>query len=178
MLDRIKGVFKLDVNTFEEIEADESATSQAAIVVLIVAIISGIGTAAVSSYMGANAGGGVIATVLSTLAGWVVWSGVTLIVGTKLFNGKADLGQMLRVIGFAYAPQMLAIIPCLGTLVGMIWSLAAGFVAVRQGLDLDNTKAFLTIVVGFIAYVVLSAIIGSIFGVGSAGFDALGGLST
>lgn len=178
MLDRIKGVFKLDVNTFEEIEADESATSQAAMVVLIVAIISGIGSAAASVYMGGNAGTGVIATVLSTLAGWVVWSGVTLIVGTKLFNGQSDMGQMLRVLGFAYAPQMLGIIPCLGAVVGMIWSLAAGFVAVRQGLDLDNTKAFLTIVVGFIAYVVLSAIIGSVFGVGSAGLGALEGLST
>lgn len=178
MLDRIKGVFRLDVNTFEEIEADESATTQAAMVVLIVAIISGIGSAAASTYLGGNAGSGVIATVLSTLAGWVVWSGVTLIVGTKLFKGQSDMGQMLRVLGFAYAPQMLGIIPCLGAIVGMIWSLAAGFVAVRQGLDLDNTKAFLTIVVGFIAYIVLSAIIGSIFGVGSAGLGALEGLST
>ncbi|MCP4421692.1 MAG: hypothetical protein GY805_34195, partial [Chloroflexi bacterium] len=44
MFERIIGVLKLDVNTYEEIEADESATSQAAIVVVVAAILSGIGT--------------------------------------------------------------------------------------------------------------------------------------
>ena len=79
---------------------------------------------------------------------------MTYFVGTSLFDGVADMGEMLRVIGFAYAPQMLCIIPCIGGLVGAIWSLIAGFVAVRQGLDLDNTKAFLTIVIGFVVYLV------------------------
>jgi hypothetical protein len=35
---------------------------------------------------------------------------------------------------------------------------------VRQGLDLDNTKAFLTIIVGFIVIVLISAAFGLIFG--------------
>ena len=34
----------------------------------------------------------------------------------------------------------------------------------RQGLDLDNTKAFLTIIVGFVAIVLISAVLGIIFG--------------
>ena len=178
MLDRIKGVLKLDVNTFEEIEKDESATGQAAIVVLIVALIGAIGSAIGANYLGGDATNGMIATVLSTLSGWVVWSGVTFFVGTKLFKGNSTIGQMLRVIGFSYAPQMLAIIPCLGGLIGMIWSLAAGFIAVRQGLDLDNTKAFFTIVIGFIAYVVVSAVIAVLFGVGGAGLGALEGLAS
>lgn len=80
------------------------------------------------------------------------------------------MGQMLRVLGFAYAPQVLSIIPCIGWLIGAIWSLIAAFIAVRQGLDLDNTKAFLTIIVGFVAIVLISAVLGLIFG----GLGALG----
>ena len=131
MLERIKGVFKLDVATFEEIEADENATSQAAIVVLIVAVIGAIGSGIGASYTGGSVSNGMFASVINTFTGWILWSAVTFFVGTKLFGGSSELGQMLRVIGFAYAPQLLGIIPCLGAVVGFFWSIAAGFVAVR-----------------------------------------------
>jgi hypothetical protein len=86
-------------------------------------------------------------------------------VGTTLFNGQATIEEMLRVIGFAYAPQILGIIPCCGWFIGLIWSLVAGFIAVRQGLDLDNINAFLTIVVGFVIYLIGSGIL-SLLGLG------------
>lgn len=175
MLQRIIGVFKLDVNTFEEIEADTTATGQAALVVLIVALVGALG-----SGIGAAIGNtgfflSFLSTLITTMVGWVVWSAITFFVGTSLFGGKADLGEMLRVIGFAYAPQVLGIIPCIGWLIGAIWTLVAGFIAVRQGLDIDNTKALLTIVIGFIGYMILAAIVGTIFGVGAAGLGAITG---
>lgn len=165
MVNRIIGVFRLDPNTFEEVEHDTTATGQAAIIVLIVAVLSAIG-----SGLGANvAGGGTfvgnfLSTLVWTFIGWVLWSAVSYFVGTSLFGGQADLGEMLRVIGFAYSPQFLGIIPCIGVLVGAIWSLIAGFIAVRQGLDLDNTKAFLTILVGFLVYIIGQAILGLFIG--------------
>jgi hypothetical protein len=168
MFERIIGVFKLDVNTFEAIEADESATTQAAIVVALVALLAAIG-----SGIGAGiSGGNVIVNVLSTFVwqfiGWFLWSAVSLFVGTQLFGGKATLGEMLRVIGFAQAPALLGIIPCIGSLIGGIWALIAGFIAIRQGLDLDNTKAFFTALVGFLVVFVGSIIIGMILGTGTA----------
>lgn len=173
MIERIIGVFKLDSNTFEEIEHDQSATSQAAMVVLIVALLQAVGSAFLALFSDAGFFSSLLGPLFTALVGWVVWSAVTYFVGTSLFGGKADLGEMLRVIGFAYAPQVLGIIPCIGFIIGAIWSLLAGFVAVRQGLDLDNTNAFLTIVVGFIAYIILWAIVGAIFGIGGIGLGAL-----
>jgi hypothetical protein len=79
---------------------------------------------------------------------------LTIFVGTSFFNGQATLEEMLRVIGFAFAPQVLSIFPCFGWIIGAIWSVIAGFIAVRQGLDLDNTNACLTIIVGFIVYAI------------------------
>jgi hypothetical protein len=164
MFQRILGVFKLDVNTFEEIEHDQSATSQAALVVILIGIISGIGSGIFAGTRQGSFFGSFIGTLVSMLVGWVIWSVVSWFVGTRFFNGQADVSEMLRVIGFAYSPQILGIIPCIGGIVGAIWSLIAGFIAVRQGLDLDNTKTFFTVLIGFILYVIVYAILGLFMG--------------
>lgn len=162
MFQHIIGVFKLDSQTFETIEKDSSLTGPAALIVIIVSIISGLGNGFFNTFSDKSFFSGFIGGVLSVLLGWLLWSAVTWFVGTNLFKGQADLGEMLRVIGFAYSPQILSIIPCIGGIVGAIWTLAAGFVAVRQGLDLDNTKTFMTIAVGFLAYLALVALVNTI----------------
>ena len=168
MFNRIMGVFKLDVNTFEEIEHDETATSQAALVVGLVALLSAVGSGLGASYSGSNFWSSFISTLIWAFVGWFLWAGVSYLVGTSLFGGQATFGEMLRVIGFAQAPQLLGIIPCLGTLVGAIWALIAGFIAIRQGLDLDNTKAFLTALVGFVVLMIGYAAIAMALGFAGA----------
>lgn len=175
MIERVVGVFKLDSNTFEEIEADQGATGQAAMVVLIVALVGALGSGILAVISDTGFFSSFISSLVTTFLGWLVWSAVTYFVGTSLFGGQADMGEMLRVIGFAYAPQILGIIPCIGWIIGLIWTLAAGFIAVRQGLDLDNTKAALTIGIGLIAYIIIFFIIGLIFGTGAAAMSALTG---
>ena len=78
--------------------------------------------------------------------------------------GKADLGEMLRVVGFSYAPQALSIIPCIGWLLGMIWTIAALYVAVKQGLDIDGGKAIATILIGWVVVIALFCGLGLLFG--------------
>ncbi|MGE5223004.1 MAG: YIP1 family protein [Omnitrophica WOR_2 bacterium] len=162
LFNRIIGVFRLDPATFEEVEHDQNALSQAAIVVAIVALLTGLGSGFTTIFGSRQFAGSFFSTLIWTFVGWILWSVATYFVGTSLFGGKADLGEMLRVIGFAYAPLMLGIIPCIGGLVGTIWALVAGFIAIRQGLDFENTKAFLTVIVGlaiyFIGWLVLTAI--------------------
>ena len=180
MIDRIMGVLRLDVNTYEEIEADESATSQAAIVVAIVAIVGGLVGGGITAAMGGSFLGAFLQQLLSAFIGWFIWSAVTFFVGTSLFGGQSDLGQMLRVLGFAQAPGILGIIPVCGSFVGAIWTLACTFIAIRQGLDLDNGKAAATAVIAFIAVLIVGFIIGAILGAvglaAGAGMDALQGL--
>jgi hypothetical protein len=175
-LDRIIGVFKLDSSVFAEIEHDQTATNQAAIIVAIVAVLSAIGSG-ISSAIGGGGGvlGGVLFALIWTFIGWIIWSAVTYFVGTSLFQGDADMGEMMRVIGYAYAPQMLGIIPCIGSLIGGIWSLIASFVAVKEGLDFDTGKAIATVVIGWLLVFILNLVIGSILGLGALGFGALTG---
>lgn len=176
MFNRIIGAIKADSSVFEEIENDQSATGQAAIVVAIAALLSALGSGIGASF--SEQGGGFflnfIVTLIMTFIGWLIWSAVVYFVGTSLFGGKADLSEMLRVIGFAYAPQFLGIIPCIGLLAGL-WSLYVSFVAVRQGLDLDNMKAFLTVLIGFIVNVVIVVAVSMVLGLGAAGLGAISG---
>lgn len=167
-MERIIGVLKLDVATFESIEHDRNATSQAAIVVTIVALLSALGSGIGNQLTGAGFLSGFISGLVMTFIGWIVWSVISYFVGTSLFGGQATIDEMLRVIGFAFAPQFLAIIPCIGGIVGAVWSLIAGFIAIRQGLDLDNTKALLTVLVGFFVYIVGYITIGILIGGASA----------
>lgn len=167
-VNRIVGVFKLSSATFEEIEHDPNATGQAALVVTIVAFLSAFGSAFFSTITDQGFLANFVSTLVWTFVGWLLWAAVSYFVGTTLFGGQATLNEMLRVIGFAYAPQMLAIIPCIGGLIGAIWSLIAGFIAIRQGLDLDDLKAFLTILVGFGVYIIgtffISILLGGLTG--------------
>ena len=181
MINRIIGVLKLDVNTYEEIEADENATTQAAIVVAVVAIIGGLIGGGISAAMGGSFLGSFLNQLLTAFIGWFVWSAVTYFVGTSLFGGKATMGQMLRVLGFAQAPGILGIIPVCGSFIGWLWTLVCTFIAIRQGLDLDNGKALMTAGVAFVAVIIVGFIIGAILGAvglaAGAGMDALQGLT-
>ena len=158
--DRMMGAATLDVATYEEVEADTTATGQAAIVVSLAAIASAIGAAG-------EGGPGIIGMLLGTLVGWALWSGVTYFIGTKLFGGTATWGELLRTIGFAQAPGVLlvlAIVPLLGGLVRVavsIWLLIAGIIAIRQALDVTTGKAVLTAVIGWLLAIIPAAIIGA-----------------
>jgi hypothetical protein len=162
LTERMIGAAKLQIWAFEEVEADLTATGQAAIVVGIVAVAQAIGD------MGAGSQG-IIGGVLSAFFGWAVWSGVTYLVGTHIFKGTADWGELLRTIGFAHAPGVLAVfgvIPIVGGLVRAIvaiWILVAGIIAIRQALDFDTGRAILTAVIGWLALLIPMLILGGLF---------------
>jgi len=134
-VDRMIGAARLDPRVYEEVEADEKATVQALAVVALSAIATGIGR-----------GEDVLAIgiAVQALFMWVIWAGLSYAVGVYLIpepQTNANLGQMLRTIGFAASPGILRFfrfIPFLGPflsfLVG-IWVVAAMIVAIRQALD-------------------------------------------
>ena len=152
------GAAKLDAGTYEEVEADSTATGQAAIVVAIVAVAQAIG----ASGHGMN---GILAGLIAAFFGWLVWSGVTYLIGDKVLGGTATWGEMLRTIGFAQSPGVfyfLAIIPGVGWIIRFavaIWILVAGIIAIRQALDFGTGKAILTAVLGWLAVIIPLALL-------------------
>ncbi len=157
--ERMKGAALLNVATYEEVEADTTATGQAAVVVTIGALAAAIG----ASRGGA---GGIVGALVASLIGWVLWAGVTYLIGAKLLGGTATWGELLRTLGFAQSPKVLAvlgIIPGLGWIVGVvlsIWLLIAGIIAIRQALDFSTGKAVITAILGWLAMVIPFALLG------------------
>jgi hypothetical protein len=167
--ERLIGAARLDAEVYEEVEADASATPQAALVVCLAAVSLAIGQA--------NAGmSGVASSILRELVGWLLWSGITYVIGDKLLRGNATWGELLRTIGFAQAPGLLSALMFF-TAIGppvrygvAAWKLFAVVVATRQALDFDEgewgtAKALLTAGLGFAAYVGLALLQAALLGV-------------
>jgi len=175
---------KLDINLYEEVEADKTAIRQAAVVVLIYSICAGIGAGLVDVW---DEGVGhfflsLSVGLISALVFWLLWSLITYFIGTRLFRGpqtSATYGELLRTIGFAATPGILMIfvfIPYVGGLVYFIvwvWMLIAMVIAVRQALDFTTWRAIGTVVVGGIIYLVVALIIGLITGLGMFGLSSV-----
>ena len=169
-VERVVGAARLDARTYEEVEADTTAMGQAMAVVAASALAAGVGS--ISS--GAT---GAVAAVVGAVVGWFLWAGVTWLVGTKLLpepGTSADLGQMLRTIGFSAAPgllNVLGIIPVVGLLVWLVaavWQLVAMVVAVRQALDYTSTgRAVLVCFIGWVFYMIVSVGLAMAMGIGS-----------
>ena len=155
--ERMVGAARLDAATYEEVEADLTATGQAAAVVAIAAVAQAIGSVGAGS-------GSMIGGLIAGIIGWLAWSGITYLVGDKLLGGTATWGELLRCLGFAQAPGVffiLAAVPLLGGLVRAavsIWILIAGIIAIRQALDFGTGKALITAVIGWLALAIPMAI--------------------
>ncbi len=173
LLDGMVRAAKLDVDLYEEVEADPDAMKPAMMVVLISSLAAGIGTFQVGGVSGIFLG------TVSALVGWYVWAYVTYLVGTKLLSTSetnADHGQLLRTIGFSSSPgvlRALGVVPGLQSLafaIASIWMLVAMIVAVRQALDYESTwRAAGVCLVGWLIYVILAALLFFVIG-GVTGF--------
>ncbi len=167
--DRIIRAAMLDSNLYEEVEADKSALWQAMAVVIFSSIAAGIG-------IGLKTGSfsGIITGSLASLIGWYVWAYLTYFIGTKFLpepQTQADLGELLRTIGFSSSPGLLRVfyfIPGVGVLVYLIsslWMLVAMIIAVRQALDYNSTpRAVGVCVIGYVIQIFVLVLIFSIFG--------------
>ena len=159
IVDRMRGAALLDVATYEEVEHDNEATGQAAVVVVIVAVCSAIGAVW-------RGGPSIILAPVTAILGWLLWSAVAYLIGDKLLGGTATWGELLRTVGFAQSAGVLmifGIIPVLGGIVRVVvglWLLVAGIVAIRQALDFSTGKAIVTAFLGWLAMVLLAFLSG------------------
>ena len=162
MMNRMVRASRAEVQVYEEVERDIGATGQAATVVLIAAVATGIGQ------LGNGGIGGLIGGIVGGLVGWVLWSFIAYWVGKTIFktaNTRVSPGEMLRTLGFSQSPALLnvlGIIPVLGGVIVFltaIWTLVLGVIAIRQAMDFSTGRAIATALVGFLPYLVIMAVV-------------------
>lgn len=179
-VERIIGAVKLSRPIYDEVRRDPSAMTQAAAVVGVTGLLSGISQfnevrgetidfgdsvyTVPDTFLGPLAAG--IAVAVLAFISWVVAALIFRFVGVKLLNSpeqQIQWQEVARPLGFASAPSLLLIlapIPIIGFLVVSflwIWSTAAQIVAMSEAFRVSKWRSFAIIIV---AALVLSIVIG------------------
>lgn len=167
---RLIGALSLDPMTYEEVEADRAATGQAVLVVVLSSIAAGIGARG----LGSGSPSTMVFISAASLLAWAAWALLTYQIGVRLLpeaQTRADVGQLLRTIGFSAAPGMLrvfgivpgAALPAFA--ITAIWMLFAMVVAVRQALDFTTTaRAVAVCMLGWGLALAIAVGLGLVFG--------------
>ena len=161
MIDRMLGALRLQSAVYEEVEADQKATGEAAFIIVATSLVSGavngVLTGASSGFFGA----------LGSLLGWAFYAWVAYIVGVKLFPGpqtKSSWGELARTLGYANTARFLILfelvpgLQALTRLVVSIWVLVATVVALRAALDITTGRAVGIAIASAIAQLVIIAV--------------------
>jgi len=164
---RIIRAAKLDPSLYEEVEKDTQALPQAMVVVLLSAVAAGIGTI---SKIGT---GGIFAAVVIGLIAWYIWALLTYLIGTKLLpepETKADLGELLRTIGFSSSPGLIRILGMIAGLQRIVfplaaaWMLVAMVIAVKSALDYKSIwRAVGVCLIGWVVQILLLTFLFTLF---------------
>ena len=166
--ERLVGALRLDSATYDEIEHDSGALGQAAGVVLLGAVATGIGAP------GADGAGGLVGGLFGAVIGWALSAAVVWLVGVKLMDHSSDYPELLRTLGFASAPQIAMVVGVVGFLAPLVafavalWGLAAYVIAVRQALDVETGRAVLVCLLAFGIKVLAVLLLAMLAGIGGA----------
>ncbi len=164
IIDRMIRAARLEPQVYEEVEHDQSATTQAMLVVVLGVIAGGIGALSLGIE-------GLILGIIFLLVGWAVYAYAAFWLGTNIFKGphtSATWGELLRTLGFASSPRVLlvlGIIPVVGGLIWpvvFVWWVIASVIAIRQALDFDTGRAIATAVVSVLPTLVVMSVLASI----------------
>src|SRR3954467_5603692 len=100
---RLIGALALDPVTYEEVEADRSATGQAILVVVLSSVGAGVG----SDGLGSGSVRSMVFTSALSIMAWVAWALLAYQIGARLMpepGTRADVGASLRAIGSSGVP--------------------------------------------------------------------------
>ena len=154
MVDRMFRAAKLDAQLYEEVEADKGALGQAMGVVVLASIAGGVGSGGLGGFSG------ILIGTVGALIAWFIWAALTYFIGTKILpepTTRADVGELLRTIGFASSPGLIRVLGLVPGITGIVflisgvWMLTAMIIAVRQALDYRSTfRAVGVCIIGWI----------------------------
>jgi len=161
IIDRMLGALRLQSAVYEEVEADQKATGEAAFIIVATSLVSGavngVLTGASSGFFGA----------LGSLLGWAFYAYVAYVVGVKLFPGpetKSSWGELARTLGYANTARFLILfelvpgLQALTRLVVSVWVLVATVVALRAALDITTGRAVWIAIASAIGQLIVIAV--------------------
>lgn len=189
MMDRIMKVFTFKQEVYEEVEGDASFTQTAWMIVAVVAFLGKMGANAALVHV--EGGSWVLGTISGTIfavIGFAIGAFIISWAGRTFFDADVTFEEMVRTLGLAYvwniigflgiigliSPGLACIVGPIGLIAG-IAGLVSWFLAAKEALDLEWPQTIGTVLIGWVASLVVTmiatAILG-IFGIAGAGIGA------
>jgi hypothetical protein len=185
---RIIGAFTFRKGVYAEVEQDTSFTTTAWILVAVVAFLNQLGSFASTNIVNWLLGA-VLGTVFAVI-GFAVGALVINWVGRAVFKADVSFEELVRTLGLAYVWQVIGVVGVLAAfsaalscllapvmIIAVIAMIIAWFIAAKEALDLEWGQTIVTVILGWLALVVISLIIGGmVIGALGLGAAAAGGL--
>jgi hypothetical protein len=172
-VDRVAGVIRLESWVFRDIAGDTNATWQALLVVAPAALANGIG------HIG-DGFGGLIGGILATLVGWGVFCVAAWLIGQRIAPWSAPTpSRLVRLVGFAQAPKLIAVLgflPLVGwffAAVAALLALIVAIVAIRIAFEIDFIRAIAIGIAAIAVSEIVLLVLRAIFGLGGIFIGAL-----
>jgi len=114
-----------------------------------------------------NALGSWLSRALAAISGWLFY-GALVLIAANLLGGSAKLADFLGTVALYVLPGLLLLlqpVPCVGwllALAGTIWSVVIYVKATSVATDLDAGKAFLAVILPFLAFIVLGLVLSAL----------------
>ena len=189
MIDRIMKVFTFKNSVYKEVEDDTAFTQTAWMIVGIVAFLSQLGANA--SLVHIEGRGWLIGTITGTIIAVLSFAAGCFVIswaGKTFFNAEVTYEELVRTLGLAYVWNIIGFLGIIGlvspglacitgpiSLVAGIAGLISWFIAAKEALDLEWPQTIGTVVIGWVAGLIISLIVGGIlgiFGLAGAGIGA------
>jgi hypothetical protein len=166
LMQRLRRLVTLDTSVFDEVRTDTAATIPAAIVAVVSVVLFALGGwlwwvvedfgRTGRFFVESVVVGSILAIIL-----WAVWVGITYVVLAQVFRARADINELLRVMGFAAAPLALGLlffIPAIGfgiAIAVLALFFGAHLIAVQSATDADAGKVLIATAAGFAVWVIV-----------------------
>ena len=187
LTERIIGAFTFRSGVYAEVEEDTNFTKTAWILVVVVAFLNQIGSFASSELVNWLVGA-VVGTIFAVVA-FAVGALVINWVGRGVYKAEVTFDELVRTLGLAYVWQVVGVLGVLSAfsatlscvlapvmVIAAILLVVAWFIAAKEALDLDWVKTIITVILGWLALIVITAIAAIVVGLLGFGGAALGGL--
>jgi len=172
LMQRMRRLTMLDASVLDEVRTDTAATVPAIIVAAAATLLFALGGWLWYLFEDVPDTGQffVRSVILGTIISLIVWGvaiGVTYVMLTQVFRARADLNELVRVLGFAAAPLaigFLFFIPSIGwglSIVGLAVMFGLSVVAAQSASDAPPGRTVAAVGVGFLVWAVVLSLLGA-----------------
>lgn len=174
LMQRVRRLATLDTTVFDEVREDAASTVPAIVVAVVATFLMGLGGWLWWLFNGPDFEGYttqgdifvqsfLVGSILSIVL-WGVWLGITYVLLSQVFRARADINELVRVMGFAAAPLALGVllfIPVLEFAIGLtVIALFFGttYLAVKSATDASAGQTLVAVAAGFLVWALVLAL--------------------